>query len=47
MLEDLAASRRAPDVLLTVAGGSAQLRRFARDIMPAFAGSTPAADAAE
>ena len=34
-------------VLLTVAGGSAQLRRFAREIMPAFAGSAPAADAAE
>ena len=34
-------------VLLTVAGGSAQLRRFAREIMPAFAGSTPVADAAE
>ena len=34
-------------VLLTIAGGSAQLRRFAREIMPAFAGSRPAADAAE
>ena len=34
-------------VLLTVAGGSAQLRRFAAEIMPAFAGSTPVADAAE
>ena len=34
-------------VLLTIAGGSAQLRRFAREIMPAFAGSTPVADAAE
>jgi alkanesulfonate monooxygenase SsuD/methylene tetrahydromethanopterin reductase-like flavin-dependent oxidoreductase (luciferase family) len=34
-------------VLLTIAGGAEQLRRFARDIMPAFAGSTPAADAAE
>jgi alkanesulfonate monooxygenase SsuD/methylene tetrahydromethanopterin reductase-like flavin-dependent oxidoreductase (luciferase family) len=34
-------------VLLTIAGGTAQLRRFARDIMPAFARSTPAADAAE
>ena len=32
-------------VLLTLAGGTAQLRRFARDIMPAFAG--PAAAAAE
>ena len=34
-------------VLLTMAGGSAQLRRFARDVMPAFAGAAPAADAAE
>ena len=34
-------------VLLTIAGGSAQLRRFAGEIMPAFAGSTPVADAAE
>jgi len=34
-------------VLLTILGGVAQLRRFARDIMPAFAGSMPAADAAE
>jgi alkanesulfonate monooxygenase SsuD/methylene tetrahydromethanopterin reductase-like flavin-dependent oxidoreductase (luciferase family) len=34
-------------VLLTIAGGVAQLRRFARDIMPAFAGAAPAADAAE
>ena len=34
-------------VLLTVAGGSGQLRRFAGEIMPAFAGSTPVADAAE
>ena len=34
-------------VLLTISGGVAQLRRFARDIMPAFAGSMPAADAAE
>jgi alkanesulfonate monooxygenase SsuD/methylene tetrahydromethanopterin reductase-like flavin-dependent oxidoreductase (luciferase family) len=34
-------------VLLTIAGGSGQLRRFAREIMPAFARSTPAADAAE
>ena len=34
-------------VLLTVAGGSAQLRRFAGEIMPAFAGATPVADAAE
>ncbi len=34
-------------VLLTIAGGSEQLRRFAREIMPAFARSAPAADAAE
>jgi alkanesulfonate monooxygenase SsuD/methylene tetrahydromethanopterin reductase-like flavin-dependent oxidoreductase (luciferase family) len=34
-------------VLLTVAGGVAQLRRFAREIMPVFASSVPAADAAE
>ena len=34
-------------VLLTVAGGAEQLRRFARDIMPAFACSPPAAHAAE
>lgn len=34
-------------VLLTVAGGAAQLRRFAREIMPRFANSAPAADAAE
>jgi alkanesulfonate monooxygenase SsuD/methylene tetrahydromethanopterin reductase-like flavin-dependent oxidoreductase (luciferase family) len=34
-------------VLLTIAGGKEQLRRFAREIMPAFARSTPAADAAE
>jgi alkanesulfonate monooxygenase SsuD/methylene tetrahydromethanopterin reductase-like flavin-dependent oxidoreductase (luciferase family) len=34
-------------VLLTVAGGAAQLRRFARDIMPAFARPAVAADAAE
>jgi len=34
-------------VLLTIAGGAEQLRRFAREIMPAFAVSTPAADAAE
>ncbi len=34
-------------VLLTIAGGSAQLRRFAGEIMPAFAGSIPVADAAE
>jgi alkanesulfonate monooxygenase SsuD/methylene tetrahydromethanopterin reductase-like flavin-dependent oxidoreductase (luciferase family) len=34
-------------VLLTISGGAAQLRRFTRDIMPAFARSLPAADAAE
>jgi alkanesulfonate monooxygenase SsuD/methylene tetrahydromethanopterin reductase-like flavin-dependent oxidoreductase (luciferase family) len=34
-------------VLLTVQGGREQLRRFARDIMPAFAGAAAAADAAE
>ena len=34
-------------VLLTIAGGAAQLRRFARDILPAFARSLPAATAAE
>src|SRR5580692_6609311 len=34
-------------VLLTMSGGAAQLRRFAGEIMPAFAGSTPVADAAE
>jgi alkanesulfonate monooxygenase SsuD/methylene tetrahydromethanopterin reductase-like flavin-dependent oxidoreductase (luciferase family) len=32
-------------VLLTLSGGVAQLRRFARDIMPAFAGTATAADA--
>ena len=46
MLEDL---QRAGVhyVLMVVSGGVAQLRRFAREIMPAFAGSAPAADAAE
>ncbi len=34
-------------VLLTIAGGTAQLRIFARDIMPDFAHRAPAADAAE
>jgi alkanesulfonate monooxygenase SsuD/methylene tetrahydromethanopterin reductase-like flavin-dependent oxidoreductase (luciferase family) len=34
-------------VLLVVSGGVAQLRRFAREIMPAFARAAPAADAAE
>ena len=33
-------------VLLTISGGVEQLRRFAREIMPAFAGE-PAAHAAE
>jgi alkanesulfonate monooxygenase SsuD/methylene tetrahydromethanopterin reductase-like flavin-dependent oxidoreductase (luciferase family) len=34
-------------VLLTIAGGVAQLRAVAKYIMPVFAGSMPAADAAE
>jgi alkanesulfonate monooxygenase SsuD/methylene tetrahydromethanopterin reductase-like flavin-dependent oxidoreductase (luciferase family) len=34
-------------VLLTVAGGSAQLRRFAGEIMPGFARSAAVADAAK
>jgi alkanesulfonate monooxygenase SsuD/methylene tetrahydromethanopterin reductase-like flavin-dependent oxidoreductase (luciferase family) len=34
-------------VLLTISGGSEQLRRFAREIMPNFVRSAPAADAAE
>ena len=34
-------------VLLTIAGGAGQLRRFAHEIMPVFARSAPAADAAE
>jgi alkanesulfonate monooxygenase SsuD/methylene tetrahydromethanopterin reductase-like flavin-dependent oxidoreductase (luciferase family) len=34
-------------VLLTVAGGALQLRRFAREVMPAFAHSASVADAAE
>jgi alkanesulfonate monooxygenase SsuD/methylene tetrahydromethanopterin reductase-like flavin-dependent oxidoreductase (luciferase family) len=34
-------------VLLTAQGGREQVRRFARDIMPAFVGAEPAADAAE
>jgi len=34
-------------VLLVVSGGVAQLRRFAREIMPAFARPAPTADAAE
>jgi alkanesulfonate monooxygenase SsuD/methylene tetrahydromethanopterin reductase-like flavin-dependent oxidoreductase (luciferase family) len=46
MLEDLRAAG-VDHVLLTIAGGSAQLRRFAREIMPTFAGSPRTADAAE
>jgi alkanesulfonate monooxygenase SsuD/methylene tetrahydromethanopterin reductase-like flavin-dependent oxidoreductase (luciferase family) len=34
-------------VLLTILGGVAQLRRFARDVMPAFVATSAAADAAE
>jgi alkanesulfonate monooxygenase SsuD/methylene tetrahydromethanopterin reductase-like flavin-dependent oxidoreductase (luciferase family) len=34
-------------VLLTIAGGGEQLRRFARDIMPVFAGAASTAHAAE
>jgi len=34
-------------VLLTIAGGAAQLRRFASEIMPVFASAASAADAAE
>ena len=34
-------------VILTILGGREQMRRFARDIMPAFARARPAADAAE
>ena len=34
-------------VLLTIAGGREQMRRFARDIMPAFVGAPAAAAAAE
>jgi alkanesulfonate monooxygenase SsuD/methylene tetrahydromethanopterin reductase-like flavin-dependent oxidoreductase (luciferase family) len=34
-------------VLLTIAGGREQMRRFAREIMPAFVEAEPAADAAE
>ena len=46
---DLDALRKAGAayVLLTILGGVAQLRRFAREVMPAFARSMPAADAAE
>jgi alkanesulfonate monooxygenase SsuD/methylene tetrahydromethanopterin reductase-like flavin-dependent oxidoreductase (luciferase family) len=46
MLEALRAAGVA-SVLLTILGGREQMRRFARDIMPAFASSTAAADAAE
>jgi alkanesulfonate monooxygenase SsuD/methylene tetrahydromethanopterin reductase-like flavin-dependent oxidoreductase (luciferase family) len=46
MLEALQAAGAAY-VLLTVSGGGAQLRRFAREIMPVFARPGPAADAAE
>ena len=45
-LEDLQAAG-VHYVLLTIAGGRGQMRRFARDIMPAFARSAAAADAAE
>jgi alkanesulfonate monooxygenase SsuD/methylene tetrahydromethanopterin reductase-like flavin-dependent oxidoreductase (luciferase family) len=43
MLEALQAAGVAY-VLLTIAGGTAQLRRFAREIMPAFAGHRAAAE---
>jgi alkanesulfonate monooxygenase SsuD/methylene tetrahydromethanopterin reductase-like flavin-dependent oxidoreductase (luciferase family) len=46
MLADLR-DAGAAQVLLTIAGGVAQQRRFARDIMPAFARSAAATDAAE
>ncbi len=45
-LEDLR-SAGAAYVLLAIAGGAAQLRRFAGEIMPAFASASTAADAAE
>jgi alkanesulfonate monooxygenase SsuD/methylene tetrahydromethanopterin reductase-like flavin-dependent oxidoreductase (luciferase family) len=45
-LEDLR-SAGADYVLLTIAGGATQLRRFAREIMPVFASTSAAADAAE
>jgi alkanesulfonate monooxygenase SsuD/methylene tetrahydromethanopterin reductase-like flavin-dependent oxidoreductase (luciferase family) len=45
MLENL--RQGGVNYVLLIAAGSEQLRRFARDIMPAFAGSTLAADAAE
>ncbi len=46
MLDDLRKCG-ADYVLLTIAGGSTQLRRFAREIMPVYARSISAADAAE
>jgi alkanesulfonate monooxygenase SsuD/methylene tetrahydromethanopterin reductase-like flavin-dependent oxidoreductase (luciferase family) len=46
MLDDLRGAG-VRHVLLTIAGGREQLRRFARDIMPAFEPSAAAADAAE
>jgi len=46
MLEDLRGAG-VRHVLLAVAGGREQLRRFAREIMPAFDASAAAADAAE
>jgi alkanesulfonate monooxygenase SsuD/methylene tetrahydromethanopterin reductase-like flavin-dependent oxidoreductase (luciferase family) len=45
-LEELR-SAGADYVLLTIAGGAPQLRRFAREIMPVFASASTAADAAE
>jgi alkanesulfonate monooxygenase SsuD/methylene tetrahydromethanopterin reductase-like flavin-dependent oxidoreductase (luciferase family) len=45
-LEELR-SAGAAYVLLTIAGGAAQLRRFASEIMPVFASAAGAADAAE
>jgi alkanesulfonate monooxygenase SsuD/methylene tetrahydromethanopterin reductase-like flavin-dependent oxidoreductase (luciferase family) len=46
MLEDLQAAG-VRYVLLTIQGGREQMRRFARDVMPAFTRSAAAADAAE
>jgi alkanesulfonate monooxygenase SsuD/methylene tetrahydromethanopterin reductase-like flavin-dependent oxidoreductase (luciferase family) len=46
MLEDLQTAG-VRYVLLTNQGGREQVRRFARDIMPAFTQSAAAADAAE
>jgi alkanesulfonate monooxygenase SsuD/methylene tetrahydromethanopterin reductase-like flavin-dependent oxidoreductase (luciferase family) len=45
-LEDLR-SAGADYVLLTIGGGTAQLRRFANEVMPVFASASTAADAAE